>query len=73
MDVSKMFWQQITGYQCPDMRGLKAKIQNESPSNVNGDSSDFYFVLDTCDHLKGITNKTDADCEPETESQKVLE
>jgi len=50
-EVSKMFWQQIEGHWCPDMRGEKVQIQNASPANAEGKSYDFFFVLDTCEHL----------------------
>ena len=45
------------------------KIQNPSDANKDGESSDFVFVLDTCDNLKNIT---DQKCVDEAESEKAL-
>jgi hypothetical protein len=74
-----MFYEQIKGHWCPNMTdpspeyedGEKpiVKIQNPSDANPGGESSDFVFVLDTCDNLKNIT---DATCKSETESEAAL-
>ena len=78
-DVSMMFYEQIKGHWCPNMSDPSppyeegeqpvVKIQNPSDANKGGESSDFVFVLDTCDNLKNIT---DADCESETKSEAAL-
>jgi len=62
-DVSKMFWNDITGMYCPDMnnggvlgngtvaKNATAMVQNFSNANPGNNSYDFFFVLDTCSHL----------------------
>ena len=46
-------------------------MQNQSPSNFEEKSYDFFFVLDTCEHLAQMTGRKD--CKTEDESQAVLE
>lgn len=45
------------------MRGENTLVQNYSPMNPDDASYDFFFVLDTCEHLADMTGFTD--CEPE--------
>lgn len=68
-----MFTDNLHDFWCPNTRanGTEIKLQNYSPSNYLKSSADFFFILDTCDHLKGLTGKTD--CKTEAESQAVLE
>lgn len=51
--------------------GRKAVVQNPSSTNFDNSWSDFFFVIDTCEHLSPITKRTD--CKTEAESQQVLE
>jgi len=53
------------------MRGQNSLVQNYSPQNFEEKSYDFFFVLDTCEHLAQMTGRTD--CKTEAESQAVLE
>jgi len=63
-DVSRAFWNDITGMYCPDMDngGALGKdktnlvqnttyVQNFSDANPGKKNYDFFFVLDTCIHL----------------------
>lgn len=70
-DVPQMFWENIKDFKCPDMKNAKTFIQNPSSANFNNTWSDFFFVIDTCEHLKPITKRTD--CKTEAESQAILE
>lgn len=71
-NVSEMFWQQIEGYLCPsELKSFNVTLQNESPANFNGASSDFFFVVDTCSNFANITKRTD--CKSEAESQNVID
>lgn len=71
-DVSRMFTDNTRGFWCPDItNGTSVKLQNYSPSNYQNSTADFYFVLDTCEHLAKLTGKTD--CVSEAESQAALE
>lgn len=70
-DVSKMFWQQIEGYLCPAMNDATISLQNESPANLNGSYSDFFFIVDTCSNFANITKRTD--CKSEQESQAMID
>ena len=77
MDVTLMFSENIANYTCAnhnttDNTGKRnIKLQNPSTANYNGDSSDFFFVIDTCESLIGATKATD--CKPEQESLDILE
>jgi hypothetical protein len=54
------------------MRNDTVMIQNPSPANAdNGTNYDFFFVLDSCNHLAVMTGRKD--CKTEQESQDVLE
>lgn len=53
------------------MANSTVKLQNPSAANFDDAWSDFFFVLDTCEHLSPITKRTD--CKSEAESQAVLE
>jgi len=48
------------------MKGDSVKLQNESAANAEGKSYDFFFVLDTCEHLAPMTGRTD--CKTEQQS-----
>ena len=41
----------------------KVKIQNYSPSNAGETSFDFFFVVDTCEHLAAWTGRKDCKSE----------
>ena len=72
-----MFSQNIHNYTCAnhnttDNTGKRnIKLQNPSAANYNGDHSDYFFVIDTCESLETATAQTD--CKPEQESLDILE
>ena len=69
-DVLPMFYQQLDGYMCPDAMDSTVLIQNASPANPNGDSYDFFFVLDTCEHMQKLTGEK---CASESDSQDDMD
>ena len=48
-------------------------IQNYSVNNTDSESYDLFFVLDTCNNIKGATNQDDSSCKTEDESQAIIE
>lgn len=65
MNVTLMFSQNILGYTCPNQNTTdgtgkkKVTLQNPSEANYNKDTSDFFFVVDTCSNLQSATKATD--------------
>ena len=45
-------------------------LQDSHSSDDDGEAYSWYFIVNTCDALKGITGKTD--CYTEVESKEVL-
>ena len=65
------FTNQIKGQWCADQGNSTVKVQNFDDNNKDESSFEYFFVLDSCEHLKNVTGFTD--CKPHDEAVAALD